>query len=217
MEWPVLRGLGDEDRRQVLREARRRTYDRGMVIFHEGDPGDSLHLLARGRVAIRITTELGEVVTLTVLGAGEVFGELALIRPAAKRTATVVALEDTETLALHRDQFEALRRSSASVDRFLIEVLAAGVVRLSGHLVEALYVKADKRVLRRLHSLTDTYGGGAPGTVIPLTHEELARMAGTTRPTANRVLHTARKDGLVRLSRNRVEVVDPAGLARAAR
>jgi CRP-like cAMP-binding protein len=217
MEWPALRGLADEDRRRVLREARRRRYARGEVIFHEGDPGDTLHLLARGRVAVRVTTELGDTATLAVLGAGAVFGELALVGERPCRAATVVALEPTETLTLHRDQFEELRRSSPAIDRFLIQVLAAEVIRLDSQLVEALFVPVEKRVLRRLCTLADEYGGGAPGTIIPLSQEDVATMAGTTRPSANRVLRVAEELGIVRVGRNRLEVLDPAALAHRAR
>ncbi len=84
-------------------------------------------------------------------------------------------------------------------------------------MLEALYVPADKRVLRRLVALTHAYGDGSPGTVVPVTQETLAGMAGTTRPTANLALRAAEAAGLVTLDRRRIRVDDPAGLARRAR
>src|ERR671922_1063228 len=104
MEWPLLDGVPEEPRRRVLAAARLRRFARGEVIFHEGDPGDTLHLIARGRVAVRVTTPLGDTATLAVLGPGDFFGELALLSE-SPRTATVTALEKTETMALHRDAF----------------------------------------------------------------------------------------------------------------
>jgi CRP-like cAMP-binding protein len=164
-----------------------------------------------------VTTAFGDTATLTVLGPGEIFGELALIRDQAKRSATVVALEPVETLSVSRAQFEALRAGSPAFDRFLVEALGALVVRLTEHLLEALFVPVEQRVLRRLLTLAGQYGGDAPSTVIPLSQEELATMAGTTRPTANRVLRGAEQRGLIRVGRGRVEILDPAALARQAR
>ena len=89
---------------------------------------------------------------------------------------------------------------------------AAEVRRLSQRLAEALYDNADKRVIRRLLDLDDIYNG-----VIPLTQDDLATMAGTTRPTANRVLQGLVGAGLVALSRGRFQVLDRAELVHRAR
>jgi CRP/FNR family cyclic AMP-dependent transcriptional regulator len=217
VDWAVLRGLAAEDQRKVLQAARRRRFARHEVVFHEGDPGDTLHLLARGRVAVRVATPMGDIATLNVLGAGKVFGELALVTPGSRRTATVVALEPAETLTLSREQFDELRLAHPGIDHVLVDLLAVNVTRLSEQLLEALFVPVDKRILRRLIALAEEYGQGKAGTVVPLTQEDLATMAGTTRPTANRILHDAEQAGAVRVGRARVEIIDPAKLARRAR
>src|SRR5687767_10810905 len=103
-DWPLLGALDAENRRRILATARRRRFARREVLFHEGDPGDTLHLVDSGRVAVRVTTPLGDTATLIVLGAGAVLGELALVEGGGgRRSATAVALERTETLSLHRD------------------------------------------------------------------------------------------------------------------
>lgn len=217
MEWPILQGLSEADRQRVLATARRRVFARREVLFHEGDPGDTLHLIGRGRVAVRITTPQGEVATLAVLGAGDTFGELALLSDNATRTASVVALERTETLALRRGPVEELRHAYPSVDRFLVDLLAAQVRRLSGLLVEALFVPAETRVVRRLLTVAEVYGRIEPGAVVPLTQEDLASLAGTSRATVNRTLREAEGVGAVRLARGRIELVDLTVLRRRAR
>ena len=219
MAWSFLEGVPEEDRRRLLAATRRRRFARREVLFHDGDPGDTVHLLDRGRVAVRITTPLGDVATLRVRGPGEVIGELALLQDGSRRTATVVALERVETLALHRDEFADLRRRHPSVDAFLVNVLAEEVRRLSGLLVEALHVPVDTRVLRRLADLADAYRDPeATGpTEVPLTQEDLASLAGTSRATVNRVVGEAERVGLVELRRGRVIVLDAAGLRSRAR
>ena len=131
--------------------------------------------------------------------------------------APVVALEPVETQTLSGDQFGTLRREHPEVDRFLIEVLSAQVRRLSGRLQEALFVPAETRVLRRLVELGDSYGGDGPTVVIPLTQDDIASLAGTSRPTANRVLKAAEDDGILSVRRSRIEVLDPGALDRRAR
>ena len=85
-ESSFLDVLGEGERRTVLSSMHRRRFARGEVVFHEGDPGDAIHILDRGHVAIRVSTPMGEVATLTVLSPGEAFGEGALlVRIAAER------------------------------------------------------------------------------------------------------------------------------------
>ncbi len=194
---------------------RRRRFARNEVVFHEGDPAESFHLLLRGHAAVRITTSLGNVAMLRVLGPGQIFGELALIDP-APRNATLVALDASETLALHRQHLDELRQSHPSVDRLLLEAVIGEVRRLSAQLVELMYVPVDKRLHRRLVDLCSLYGGEPPVT-IPLTQEDLAQLTGTTRPTANKVLRSAEEAELLRVGRGRIEVLDVEGLIRRGR
>jgi len=216
VDWPLLQEVPEDDRRRVLAAARLRRFARGEVVFHEGDPGDTLHLISKGRVAVRVTTPLGDTATLAILGAGAFFGELALVSTETHRSSSVVALEKTETLSVSLEDFENLQRAHPSVGRFLIAILAAQIRRLSDQVLDALYVGADQRVLRRLSELAAIYA--APDdTVIPLTQEDLATLAGTSRATVNRVLGEAEKDGLVSISRMKIHVLDPATLERRAR
>ena len=217
MEFPALAVLDDESRRRVLSAAQRRRYRRGEVVFHEGDPANSLHLLVSGHVCVRVTTALGDTAIFAVLSPGALFGELSLLGDGALRSATIEPLEPVETLVITTDELKRLRRASPAVDGFLLDLLAGYIRRQDARLLEALYVPAEKRVLRRLLDLADAYGDGRPGTVVPLTQDTVASMAGTTRPTANQVLRAAEEAALVTISRGRIRVDDPVGIARRAR
>jgi CRP/FNR family cyclic AMP-dependent transcriptional regulator len=209
--------LTEDDRREVMRRARRTSFKAREVVFHEADLGDTVHLIESGLVAIRRTTALGDVVTYAVLGAGDTFGELALILPDSERSASVVALLPTRTLALHRQDFEELRTTHPSVDRILLVALACTVRRLSARVLDAHYVGADTRVVRNVVELANAFGGLEPGTVIPFTQDDLAGLAGTTRQTVNKVLRECEDAGMLTLSRGRVTIVDGALLAKRAR
>lgn len=212
VEWPLFDQLPPEDVRRVIASARRRTFARNEVIFHEGDPADSVLMVAKGRVIVRTTTPLGHIAALSVLPTGAFVGEMALLGGPAVRSATAIALEPVEALALHTEAFAQLRGTHPSVTEILVTLLAETVRRLNQQLLEALYVPADTRTRRRVIELMETYGDAT----IPLTQEDLAGLAGTTRATVNRVLRDEEKRGTLKLSRGKITVTDAAALAKRA-
>jgi len=215
MHWRLFEGIPEADVQRLISVSRRRHFSRNEVVFHRDDPADSLHLIQKGRFAIRIVTPLGDTVTIAVRGPGNSFGEMALVA-AARRTATVVALEQAETFAVYKDDFEQLRGDHRSVDELLFAFLVGEVRMLNERLVEALYLPVERRVLRRLCELTETATQEHPFEV-PLTQEELAELAGTTRATINRILRNEEKRGTIKLERGRTIVLDPEQIARRAR
>ncbi|MEX2554630.1 MAG: Crp/Fnr family transcriptional regulator [Actinomycetota bacterium] len=217
MEWELLAGLSPEERDSLLALARRRRYARNEIIFHQGDPAETLHLIESGRVSVRVTTPRGDVATLAVLGSGDFFGEMALITPPPARTATIVALEPTETVIIHRDAFQDIRSRSPEVNEVLAAALATQVKRLTSHLLEALFVPVQTRVFRRLLALGDVYAEGTTDLVIPLSQDDIAALAGATRPTVNSVLKDAERSLMIALGRGRIEVRDIEELRRRAR
>ena len=198
----------------MLSIARRRRFSRNEVVFHREDPGDSLHLISKGRFAIRIMTPLGDTVTIGIRGPGDSFGELALVAEGRKRSATVETLEEAETFAVYVVDFQRLCREHPSVNQVLVGFLAGELDRQNELLLEALYVPVERRVLRRLAELSALYAGR--DSVIPLTQEQLAELAGTSRATVNRVLREEQARGTVELRRGRTAVLDAEAIARRA-
>lgn len=212
LEFPLLQDLDDADRRSLLAACVPRRFDRREIVFHEGDPGDCLHLVVDGRFGVQVTTPAGDTATLRLVGPGEMFGELVLIHPGQPRSATVVALEPSRTLTLGIGPFAALRTRHPPIDRMLNGLLAANVRRMSELVAEALYLPVDRRLARRLDQLAGLYDD-----TIPLTQDDLARIAGTTRATANTVLRRLAGRGVLALARGRVTVIDRGALRRYAR
>jgi CRP-like cAMP-binding protein len=209
VEWELLAGLPETDVRALLAQARRRRFAKGEVLFHEGDPAANMHFVAKGRVAIRVTSLMGDVCTLEILGPGSVVGELALLDPGSPRSATAAALEATETMAVDEPTFTCLRQDHPQVVDALMLLLTARLRRLDSRLVEALYVPADIRILRRLLELGEIYGD-----VVPLTQDDLSGLAGTTRATVNRVLRREERSGGLALARGKIVIHDREALAR---
>jgi CRP-like cAMP-binding protein len=217
VRWRLLADVSEDDVRLLVSVARRRRFKRGEVVFHRDDPADSLHLIVSGRFAIRVMTPLGDTVWIAVRGPGENFGEMALVDDGARRSATVSALESAETLAVYKPEFERLRGSYTGIDRLLIAFLAGEVRLLNERLLEALYLPAERRLLRRLLELSSIYRGQDGTALVPLTQEELAEFAGTSRATVNRVLREEQERGILELRRGKTLIRDPAALSKRAR
>jgi CRP/FNR family cyclic AMP-dependent transcriptional regulator len=217
VEWHLLAGIPQDEVQLLLSYARRRRFARGEVVFHQHDPGDSLHLVTAGRFAVRVMTPVGETVTVAVRGPGASFGEMALVEEGARRSATVAALEQAETFAVYKDDFQRLRQKHPGMNEILIALLAGELRRLNERLLEASYLSVEKRVRRRLVELAGTYDKGSGVVEVPLTQEELAEFAGAARATVNRVLREEQEHGTIELRRGKTLLLDLAALAKRAR
>jgi CRP/FNR family transcriptional regulator, cyclic AMP receptor protein len=216
VRWNLFADVPTKELDSVLSIARRRTFSRGEIVFHEGDPADSFHLVTRGRFAARLRARLGDTALLSIVGEGEAFGELALVGGPRERSTTVQALEAAETRAVYGTDFARLRHDHPAIDSILVALLAERVRQLSQRLLEAYYIDAEARVRLRLHDLATTYGGDepAPPVTVPLTQEDIAGLAGTSRATVNRVLREEERRGTVALGRGRTVVLDIDAITR---
>lgn len=203
----ALSSVEPQAREALVSNAGRRQYRRHETIVHGGDEGHTFFLIEAGHAAVRVVTEYGDNTTFAVLGPGDSFGELALLSHGHQRSASVVALEDLSALTLSRAQLESTL-GGAGLHGLLVEVLAHQVHRLSGQLVEARFVPVRHRVARALIALSDQYAGDGARTSLLVTQDDIAGLAGTTRPTVNEVLRTLELAGAIELHRGRVDVVD---------
>jgi CRP/FNR family transcriptional regulator, cyclic AMP receptor protein len=216
---PLFAGLDAEGLESLGRETRIRRFRRGEVIFHQGDPGDALFIVLAGRVKIVLPAETGDEAILATLRAGDFFGELALL-DGAPRSATATAIEATETAVLSRDRFRDLIGSDDRIRDTFLAALAAELRRLTTHVEELHFLDIAGRLAARLARLAGDHGRPEPDGTIrldgPLTQGDLASMVGCTRQSVNKLLGTFAGDGLLRLERDAIVVLDVDGLARAS-
>jgi CRP/FNR family cyclic AMP-dependent transcriptional regulator len=193
--------------------ARTRCFAKGEVVFHEDDPGDSLHLIEEGLFAVEASTSVGRNVMLNILGAGSVFGEFSAFSSNGRRSSSVNAFSRGKTLAIQHDELrKALQARPGLIDDLMTAVIAKAE-NTQRRLVDILSIPAELRVLRALLMVDelDRRDGS-----IPITQTDLASLAATTRPTANRVLREEESRGSLSLSRGSIAVIDTARLARRA-
>jgi CRP/FNR family cyclic AMP-dependent transcriptional regulator len=216
MHWPLLHGLTPSQLDEVLSLARRRTHARGTSVLREGAGPHSTHLVIHGHFALRLHAATGEFSTLRIYGPGSSFGRVPLHERVADRVASVVALEDGATWELRPDQVAALRATYPSVRKSLVAVLSEDLQRVTRYMLEVLYVHADARVRRRLLELAPTCARDDGRILIPLTQDDLASLARTSRGTANRVLREEHAAGTLVPRRGAIELVEAGALRRRA-
>ena len=212
----IFQGVDPEAAEALAKEMDTVEVRKGDVLFNEGEAGDSLYIVETGRLAVEVRTETGDVVMLDVIGPGGVVGEVALVLPGSMRTATVLALDHVTVRMLTSEAFDELCREHPPVAVAASQLLAERVERLTHHLVEALYVSVDRRVARRIWTLASLHGGPVAGTELPLTQQDIADLAGATRPTVNQSLKKLEAQGAVSLFRGGVRIADADLLRRRA-
>ena len=217
---PLFHDLGREELDALAGELRSRRYRRGEVIFRHGDPGDGLHVVLSGRVKIASVSETGAEAILATLRPGEFFGSLALL-DGAPRSATATAIDGTETVILPRDRFRRLVDESPSIRDHVLTGLAHEIRRLTRHVEDLHFLDIAGRLAARLVWLAIEQGTpGDDGSIRlqgALSQGALAAMVGSTRQSVNKLLGNLVDDGLIRLGRDEIVVLDLAGLERAAR
>jgi CRP/FNR family cyclic AMP-dependent transcriptional regulator len=205
---------------------RTRRFRRGETIFHAGDPGDALFIIASGSVKITIPPDDGsEPAILTTIGPGGFFGELSLLDGAA-RSATAVALDSVEAHVLRRDIFDRLLDKEPAVRTALLAALAGEIRRLTAQVEDLHFLDLPGRLVRHLlRSVTAVAGldvadidelSGEYRLPWPYTQAELAGMIGGSRQSVNRLLADLVADGLLRFEEDELVIPDAARLVAAA-
>ncbi len=197
---------------------RRRRFRRNEVIFHQGDPGDALHIVAAGAVKILLPSAEGDEAIIATLRPGDFFGELALLDGAA-RSATAAALDQSETLVLPRDVFVGLLDTLPGLRDALLAGLAHELRRLTGHVEELHFLDLAGRLAMRLSRLALEASPDAHGEIRldwPYTQSDLAAMIGGTRQSVNRLLSELVEQDLIRIEPDVLVIADLDELAKRA-
>ena len=186
------------------------------VIFHQGEIGDTVHLIDKGRVLIEVSMARGDVAALSVRWPGEIIGELAVVG-AGRRTARATALEPTETLALTQNMLAEFRAENPAVDRYFVEVLADKLIQSNEQMVDILFESVETRVMRVLLRLVAAFDRGSLPIVVGVRQADIAAMVGASRQSVNQSLRLAESSGVIRLQRGYTEILDLARLQNLAR
>jgi CRP/FNR family transcriptional regulator len=210
----VFGDLEERELDEVAQVAVPRHWDRGEVIFREGDQGDTCYLLRTGAVVLTREHQDGRMVALAELRAGALFGELAMFR-GETRSATAEAIEATTAVALLASDMQRLIRRSPGLALKFLGTLAERVSKTNERLLQQSFQTVAGRVASALLAqVVARQAEGAPDAdvLVRSTQAEIANLAGTSRESASRFLATLERAEVVTLGRGKVTVHDPGRL-----
>jgi CRP/FNR family cyclic AMP-dependent transcriptional regulator len=197
----------------LARQLRRRRFKRNEIIFHQGDPGDSLHIVSSGAVKIVLPSLEGEEAIIATLRSGDFFGELALL-DGAPRSATAVAADASETWTLSRELLLSLLDRDPALRDSLLAGLARELRRITGQVEELHFLDLAGRLASRLARLAREADPEANEVRLdwPYTQSDLASMIGGTRQSVNKLLSDLVDRGLVVIEKDTLVIPDVEAL-----
>jgi CRP/FNR family cyclic AMP-dependent transcriptional regulator len=192
---------------------------RGQVLFHEGEPGDSLYIVLSGKVKLGRRATDGRENLVAVMGPSDQFGELSLFDP-GPRTATAVVVTDGRIARLPKAALQKWVEERPTIALQLLRVVARRLRRTNTMLADLIFVDVPGRVAKQLLQLAQKFGsveGGHLRVTHDLTQEELAQLVGASRETVNKALADFAARGWLRLEGKSVVILDRERLSRRAR
>ena len=187
------------------------TLKRGAAIFSKGDPGNSLYAVMSGTVKISISSADGRSAILNLIGAGEIFGEIAVLDNHA-RTADASANTNCEIFAIDRRDFLPFVRSQPTLAMKFIELLCMRLRWTSDQVEQVILQDLPGRLASALVRLTDKYKLTPGGRTIAVTQQEISEMVGMTRESINKQLRVWAGRNWVRLEHGAIVVLDEVPL-----
>ena len=212
----IFAGLSDEEARELMAVARRRTFRAGEVIFHRDDPGQVLYIIKEGKVKICLISPDGQEISLVVFGKGEYFGELSLL-DGLPRSADAIALEKVECYSLQRSDFHNAIMKNPRISIQVLEVLSKRLRNTDQQVEDLIFLDVYGRVAKKLLELAETHGTKVDdGTRIEvrLTQQELASMVGASRESVNKVMGYFMDKQFISTDRHRITIHRMADLKR---
>ncbi len=211
----IFQLLSEAERERFIGSARLRSYRAGEVVFHMGDPGDSMMLIETGEVCISYPAEDGRVAVLSELKPGSVFGEIALL-DGEPRSAAASAATNCTLIVFERHAFLEMLRANWALAEAVLKLICARLRRSDARMADLAFSDLPGRLARTLIARAKPAPGGG---LLRLSDSQsaLATLAGGSRENVNRWLRKWHKEGLIAIADGRISVLDPQGLLRATR
>ncbi|MFC2134773.1 Crp/Fnr family transcriptional regulator [Bacteroidota bacterium] len=207
---PIFAELPDDTIAKIAQIGSKKVYTRDTVILMEEDAGTALFVIIKGKVKVSRTSNDGREVILSILNESDFFGEMAIL-DGLNRSATVTSLEDSELFIIQRSDFLDLLKVHPEISIALLYELTQRL-RGADMKIKSLSLKdAEGKVATVILQLADDIGMIKQGIVeidkLPL-QQDLANMAGTSRETISRTLHSFAKKGLVELEGSKLRILN---------
>jgi CRP/FNR family cyclic AMP-dependent transcriptional regulator len=214
---PVFRAGRPEDLAALAANATPFDYPAGSFLFRQGEPAAHVLVVTAGEVAIVSTVRGGTEQVHTIVGPGQLIGELALLT-GGHRTAGARATSPTTVWAIARDPFWAFLEATPAASSALLRQLADTLAAREALIDDLLSLDVKSRLAKALLGLAERHGepnpGGGTRIALHLTHRDLAGMVGASRENVSRALATFRKRHFIDYDADSIRLLDPDALRR---
>jgi CRP/FNR family transcriptional regulator, cyclic AMP receptor protein len=201
---PLFAHLDDNMLSRLEAIAVKRTYPRNTILISKGDATDHLFVILSGKLKVTIADDSGKEIIISLLGAGDYFGEIAVI-DGESRTATIATTEASEVLTIARDEFHRVLKSSPEL-MFDLLIILARKVRIATEKLESL---AFDDVYGRLVKLLTQLAKPRDNRWIVeerLTHQDIADMIGSSREMVSRIMKALAMGGYISTDKKRITI-----------
>ncbi|GDX23333.1 transcriptional regulator [Actinomycetes bacterium] len=216
---PLFTALDDSAARDLRSAMTAIKIKKGEDLFLEGDDGDHLYVIIDGKIKLGTKSVDGRENLLSILGPGEMFGELSLFDP-GPRTSTATAVTDARLLSLGHDQVIPWVKEHPEVSLQLLARLAQRLRRTNEAVGDLVFSDVPGRVAKALIDLGQRFGTQKDDGLHvnhDLTQEELAQLVGASRETVNKALADFAGRGWLRLEARAVVILDFERLSKRGR
>ena len=194
---PLFASFSEEPLRMLTTVVTRRSVTRGTIIMAAGDPTDSLYIVLSGRLKVMMSDADGKEVILTILGPGEFFGEMGLIDD-APRSASVIAIEPCELLAITRRDFKKCLAENFEMSMAVMRGLVRRLREADRKIGSLALLDVYGRVARLLLDMAETVDGQKMVTK-RLPKQDIAKMIGASREMVSRVMKDLQVGGFIEM------------------
>ncbi|WP_084101709.1 Crp/Fnr family transcriptional regulator [Demequina sp. NBRC 110051] len=216
---PLFGGMDADSARSLIDQMTRIELNRGEVVFNEGDEGQAMYIIVKGKVKLARTARDGRENLLGLLGVGDMMGELSVFDP-GPRVSRAHAVEDSVVYELPKAVLDRWLDDHLEMSRHLLRALAQRIRRLSNSMADLVFSDVPGRVAKAILDLGHRFGRMERGHVTVrhgLTQEELAQLVGASRETVNKALAEFASRGWIDVHIGAVDVYEPERLRARSR
>lgn len=198
---PLFESLTDSELEVIAAKLHEKNFPAHTAFIEQEDASDAAYILIEGSARVYRLTEDGEEVTLTIMGKGELVGEMSLLDD-EPRSATVETLQDSRVLALTKEEFREILQNYPEIAIRILKTMSRRVRAANEQIEDVLFKNLEERTWKILQNLIHYF----PNKDIALSQEELAGILGATRARVTEALNNLEKEGKITLSHRKIHV-----------
>lgn len=207
----MLKALSKEEKEKLDSLAVMRHTPKKQVLYFPSDSSNSIYMLKAGKVKISRITPEGKEIILTILGPGEIFGELG-ITGQQEREEIAEVTDDAIICVVDIGELQNMMKDNPKFNTEILKFIGFRLKRVQSRLESLIFKNAEQRIRSLLKELGEDHGRTIAGDEnqrevrLGLTHEDIAKLTATSRQTVTTQLNELEKSGLIKYDRKRIYI-----------